>query len=168
MGAAAPGHCENTVNDFSILNNCNTLAKFRPSHAFMEIFLSPPLIGWLKLNTDGAFNLNGAGYGFVIRNHYGIALHVGYGKCESSSALDSEMHAIISAIMLIKNAQLNKIWIECDSQIVVNDIIHREKFLSWRLFSNWCRTLKHLDNFNFVITHTFRDENTLEIGRAHV
>jgi len=86
----------------------------------------PPAEGWLVLNTDGVVKSNpgSAGAGGVIRGAQGEWI-VGFseylGNC---SAVKAELRGILRGLRVAKEQGIPKLWIQTDSQTVVNMLVN--------------------------------------------
>ncbi|GLJ49536.1 hypothetical protein SUGI_1050340 [Cryptomeria japonica] len=70
-----------------------------------------PLVGWLKLNFDGACrgNLEVFGYGVVIRNSEGKLLFGIYGAMGVATNNEAEIRALVEGLKLCVTNKITKI-----------------------------------------------------------
>lgn len=85
-----------------------------------RVMWKPPYPGWLKLNTDGAFQSSSrsAGGGGVLRNHLGDIVAAFAANVGADSGLEAEMAAILIGISLAK-LHGDHIWLESDAELIV-------------------------------------------------
>nr|POE67813.1 putative ribonuclease h protein [Quercus suber] len=84
---------------------------------------SPPPVGWVKINFDGATfgSKNLAGLGGVIRNDKGLILAAFTHTIPLPTSVEMvEVLAARSALSLAKELCLNKVQLEGDSEVIVN------------------------------------------------
>jgi len=81
----------------------------------------PPMIGWVKVNVDGALTTTGmAGCGGIIRDHAGnwvAGFTCNLGSC---SVIEAEQWAVYRGLQLAWDLRLEKIIIESDSKNVID------------------------------------------------
>lgn len=83
----------------------------------------PPANASLKLNTDGSFLSNRAGYGFVLRNHEGRVLKSGSGPLlYATSAEHAEVMALRKSLENIQEFWSHDFSVELDCQKVVDQL----------------------------------------------
>ncbi|OMO86776.1 hypothetical protein CCACVL1_09458, partial [Corchorus capsularis] len=93
----------------------------------------PPEKGWIKCNSDGAFdqNSNEAGYGVVIRDEKGRLLDGTCNNCVASSALQAEAIALEQALSLVVQKQMDRVSFEVDSSVLYNVVTQPKKSKRW-------------------------------------
>ena len=88
---------------------------------------SPPRVGWLKLNTDGARKTNSglAAAGGLLRNHFGdwvAGFSENVGVC---SVLGAELWGVVYGLRLAKMKGASKLIIEVDNKQVADMLLQR-------------------------------------------
>ncbi|XP_062028531.1 uncharacterized protein LOC133744441 [Rosa rugosa] len=80
------------------------------------------LRGWIKINTDGAWQSvsRRAGFGGVFRDFHGSFLGAFASNLDIPSSVDAEVMAVIQAIELAWVREWKHIWLEVDSTLVLN------------------------------------------------
>lgn len=120
---------------------------------------SRPPTGWMKINCDGSCgNPRTWGGGSIIQDSNGVVLgafstHYGYGTNNGA-----ELKAILEGIRWCKRLQVVNVFIESDSQIVV-DWIRKGRHTLWYLWVFWEELCKELEGMNFVVAHQYREAN---------
>jgi ribonuclease HI len=112
---------------------------------------TPPAMGWIKINVDGAMAKNSekGGGGVVVRDHDGRFLA---GACHFSPSLqdpeDAELRACKSAIALIKNLKLTRVVLETDNVNVASKLTSEQKDRSMHgpLVEEIKKALRELDD----------------------
>ncbi|GLJ44403.1 hypothetical protein SUGI_0931150 [Cryptomeria japonica] len=86
-----------------------------------------PLVGWLKLNFDGACHGNPrvSGFWVVIRNSEGKLLLGCYGALGVATNNEVEIWALLEGLKLCVTNKMTKIVIEGDSLVIIQGIIKR-------------------------------------------
>jgi ribonuclease HI len=130
---------------------------------------SPPPEAFVKLNFDGASkgNPGAAGYGVVIRNHYGHILDIAAGPLGHTTNNVAELWGLIKGLQLAIKNHYTQIIVEGDSQLIISllrRISHGTRpdniSPSWRL-SHGLQIMADLMHHNQVIipTHIRRKAN---------
>lgn len=120
---------------------------------FLQLFWlpDPPLLGWIKVNTDGAsngnFGLLGCGGAFrtyrgFVKDCFSIMVGIAY-------AFEVELLAVIYAIEFAVKYPWNFIWLESDFLYVVNLITNISLDVLWRICWAWSRCLMHISSLHF-------------------
>lgn len=119
-----------------------------------------PRPGWIKGNIDGSScgSLGISASGGVFRTSDGVflgafATHNGIGN-----AFRAELIAAIIAIELASNKGWTSLWLEIDSELVIQ-AFRNAQIIPWNLKHRWNNTLFNLRNFRFYISHIFREGN---------
>lgn len=118
------------------------------------------MCGWIKVNTDGAAkgSPGHAGGGAIFRDKIGAVLGCFaeyYGVTDSFSA---ELFAAMSAIYIAVEKGWSKIWMECDSTLVVQAYSNPD-IVSWRTRTKWMNCVKLASTLDFRISHVCREGN---------
>ncbi|KAL5157665.1 putative ribonuclease H protein [Glycine soja] len=82
--------------------------------------LEPLIQGWTKCNTDGAVkgNPGTAGCGDIFKNERTCVLGCFVLNLGTQNSLFVELTSVILAIGLTAKKNWNKLWLECDSELV--------------------------------------------------
>ncbi|GLJ44553.1 hypothetical protein SUGI_0935720 [Cryptomeria japonica] len=120
-----------------------------------------PLVGWKKLNFDGAGrgNLGQSGVGAIIRNEDGEVVHAISGLVGIATNNVAEIVVLEVGLRWCVNNEIDKLIIEGDSQIILNGV-SKFGFQNWRLAS-WILRINSLLTFlgEYHIQHTFQEGN---------
>ncbi|OVA05767.1 Reverse transcriptase zinc-binding domain [Macleaya cordata] len=89
---------------------------------------NPPPQGWIKANTDGAWDSSSlhGGLGLVLRNHNNIFLFAAAIFCYASSAEETEVRAIWTAMRKARELKVKKLLIESDAAFLVDQLNRKE------------------------------------------
>ena len=100
-----------------------------------QIYWNPPILSWLKVNTNGSSwgNLGVTGCGSVFRNCRGFVK--GYFALAISYAyvFEAEIIVVINAINLVWDSSWKKLWIKVDSSFVVDLLMSNSTHVLWKL-----------------------------------
>ena len=118
----ASGTMYNSVSELQILHFFGVGCRPRRTPRIIEVNWIPPIIGWVKINTDGAcHHVSGrAGYGGVFRDYHGSFMGAFASNLDIPSSIDAEIMAVIQAIELAWVREWKHIWLEVDSTLVLN------------------------------------------------
>ena len=116
----------------------------RQSHQLPEcLHWKRPMIGWVKCNTDGAYNplLNQSSAGWVIRDANGSYKGSAQARGRvNNDALESELQAILMALQHCWSLGYKKVIIESDREKAI-DIINKKRlhfaYYNWRREIQW-------------------------------
>lgn len=124
----------------------------------VEVIWQCPLLGWFKVNTDGAaFGSSGqAGGARIFRDENGSFFACFANYFEIKNVLYAELNASMMAVELAHQRGWNSLWLECDSSLVVNTFKDATK-VPWKLAAKWCICKKRLSSMNFQDFHIFRE-----------
>ncbi|XP_062016557.1 uncharacterized protein LOC133732968 [Rosa rugosa] len=118
----ATGSMYNSVVELQILEFFGVSLRPRRTPRIIEVNWIPPIMGWVKINTDDAWQrVSGkAGYGGVFRDYQGSFKGAFASNLEIPSSVDAEIMAVIQAIKLSWVREWKHIWLEVDSAMVLN------------------------------------------------
>ncbi|XP_031279206.1 uncharacterized protein LOC116137673 [Pistacia vera] len=118
----------------------------------------PPL-GCIKLNTDGSVDRENAGFGGLLRDYRGQPICAFVTKAQFDDVFLVELSAVWRGLVLASCLGIRVIWVESDSESVVETINGLRSFntkaSSW-LNDIW-RLLGNLERF--CVSHTWRETN---------
>ncbi|KAF1866422.1 hypothetical protein Lal_00017805 [Lupinus albus] len=99
-----------SVLSFVILREFNIKPNFQKAPRIKEVIWIAPIVGWIKINTDGAAHGSpGPAGGGSIFHFYGV-----------NDSLYVELQAALKAIENVYHKGWKDIWLECDSATVVD------------------------------------------------
>ncbi|OVA07373.1 Ribonuclease H domain [Macleaya cordata] len=105
----------------------------RPHNHNLTLPWSPPKSGWMKINTDGAWNSDAleGGMGFVITDSNGTFLFAAALNANFSSAEEPEIRAIWWAMKKAKEMKIKALEIESDAEVVVEQLKKKNFKAQW-------------------------------------
>ncbi|OVA05825.1 Ribonuclease H domain [Macleaya cordata] len=111
-----------SANDLSILRIFRCTARPRRVPKITPVFWHPPLRGWTKINTDGSSHgiPGSAGCGDLFTDYNGIVSGCFVGHIGIASSVIVEFFAVIYALEIATYMGWPKIWLECDSMLVIH------------------------------------------------
>lgn len=128
---------------------------------FIPVLWQPPPPLWVKVNIDGSFHgRNNAGFWGVFRDS--SATFLGAFSClvEASSAIETELLAVIEAINVAWAKGWLKLWLETDSTLVLH-YFHSPNLVPWRFKIPWANCISITKQLSFYVSHIFREGNTV-------
>ncbi|XP_043699851.1 uncharacterized protein LOC122650507 [Telopea speciosissima] len=125
----------------------------------LEIRWKAPPVGWWKLNIDGSSigNPGYSGAGGIFRNHLGVTR-----RCFSifqgiGTNFQAKMAAFSIGINEVKDLEVERLWVECDSATVVTGILSSK--IPWDFLQRWWTAENYLKSIQWRITHCYREGN---------
>jgi len=82
--------------------------------------LEPPILHWIKCNTDGSTTLNTSSCGGIFRDKNSKFVLCFVENTGVGNAYHAELSGAMSVIELAAQHNWNSLWLECDSALVVN------------------------------------------------
>lgn len=153
-------HKAESGSQCDILSSMGFQIAMIPSHPPRRVQWQPPMMGHLKLNTDGASkgNPGASGGGGVIRDHKGSVIFAFLHYYGVHHSLIAEMRALLDGLRYCSALSLAVTHVEVDSKLLV-DILHGVSSCPWRLHY-WIREAKLLlSQGNISVLHTLREGN---------
>src|ERR1044072_9095692 len=110
-----------------------------------EVIWCPPLISWVKVNTDGAATKNpqNASAGGIFRDHTGLCLGCFSQNLGPLNAFTAELIAAMLAIENAHRLNITRLWLETDSQLVAQ-AFNSSLMVPWSLKNRWLNCLASL------------------------
>lgn len=125
-----------------------------------EFLWHPPILNWVKCNTDGAYVgvPSVASCGGIYRDYNGshlgsFSMNIGVGN-----ALLAEFTTYMIVIEIAKDKRWNHLWLETNSKLVVLEF-KKPSLVPWKLRSRWENALHHTRSIHFLIAHIFKEDN---------
>ncbi|KAK2406970.1 hypothetical protein QL285_042639 [Trifolium repens] len=148
--------------DFTILKCFNV--KLHPPNApiIKEVVWSPPIVSWIKCNTDGAASgcPGQASCAGVFRDHNALFLGAFNVNLGVSFAFHAELLGVMNAIDIAHEKGWWNLWLETDSMMVT--LAHKSSaIVPWMLRNRWNNCLHKLKDMNFILSHIYREGNAL-------
>ncbi|KAL6126962.1 hypothetical protein ACLB2K_075007 [Fragaria x ananassa] len=134
----------------------------------IEVVWHPPVIGWVKINSDGAWkHAEGVGgFGAVFRDFKGHVLGAFSSNIDIPSSVAAEVMAVIVAIELAWVRDWKHIWLEVDSSLVL-DYLRSPLLVPWNLRVCWLNCLRCISEMTFRSSHIFREGNKVADALAN-
>jgi hypothetical protein len=130
----ATGCMNNTSQEIVVLKKIGAPCRPRRAPKIIEVNWHPPLYGCIKVNTDGSWKSGSdkASYGGVFRDYRGKVLGAFCASLDIPSSVAAEVMAVIQAIELAWVRDWKHIWLEVDSELVLN-FIRSPDLVPWQL-----------------------------------
>ncbi|KAL6297169.1 hypothetical protein ACE6H2_005311 [Prunus campanulata] len=118
-----------------------------------------PELGWTKLNTDGSVDRENAGYGGLLRDYKGDPICAFVSKALGDDIFLVELWAIWRGLVLALSLGIKVIWVESDSESVVQTI-NGDRPYSQKASSCLKHIWELLKKFNkHQVSHSWRETN---------
>lgn len=118
-----------------------------------------PASGSVKLNSDGSLSTQGGGLGGILRNDQGVVLAYYHQPSKEKNIMAIEAEAILLGIQIALKLNFPRIWIESDSQIVVDSLLGKHA-TPWQIQQSCWRIKGSLRGFEkWEISHSWREAN---------
>ncbi|KAI0527413.1 hypothetical protein KFK09_003013 [Dendrobium nobile] len=176
----------NINHKINILSSCNLISYKNCSNSFnfadrlgiksnlnvnsrvsRIVYWRKPEIPFVKLNTDGSVKRNIAGTGGIIRNFEGKVLSAFASPLNQCSVLTAELSAVAEGIEKCINLGYSNVWIEVNSQSVVNILNDKCQGNPYNFYL--IRRIKlALSNINYKISHVLHEANSCADWLANV
>ncbi|KAK9931139.1 hypothetical protein M0R45_018433 [Rubus argutus] len=162
------GSMFNNVQELIVLKKFGAACRFRRAPSIVEVNWIPPLIGWVKINTDGSWKSTSgqAGYGAVFRDYKGAFLGAFCSSLNIPSSVAAEVIAVIKAIELAWIRDWKHVWLEVDSTLVLH-FLKSPNLVPWQLRVNWGNCLFRISQMQFRCSHIFREGNKVADALAN-
>ena len=164
----ATGHMHNTIRDLCILKSFGACCRSRRIPRMVEVIWHPPSIGWIKINSDGAWKHEEGigGFGAVFRDYKGHFVGAFASNIDIPSSVAAEVMAVITAIELAWVRDWKHVWLEIDSSTVL-DYIRTPSLVPWQLRVRWLNCLYRISTMTFKSSHIFREGNRVADALAN-
>jgi ribonuclease HI len=151
----------NSMRDFTFLKQFSINIHHPRVPYSREILWHPPLLNWVKCNTDGASNGNPgiASCGGVFRDSNADFLFAFAEPLGIASSYSTELCGAMKAIEIAYNKRWNNIWLETHSTLVVAAFKNPSKSVPWPLRNHWKNVLVMIRSLNFIVSHLCREGN---------
>ncbi|KAK4737731.1 hypothetical protein R3W88_001428 [Solanum pinnatisectum] len=118
-----------------------------------------PPEGTIKLDVDGSFeqNTTNGGTGGILRDHLGNWISGFSCKIKVVNARHAEILALLHGLSLAKSLNINRLHVETDSQILINNIKSDTRIYS-HIYDD-CRSL--LNQLEVTSEHIMREANSV-------
>ncbi|XP_045791752.1 uncharacterized protein LOC123886479 [Trifolium pratense] len=165
--------CSNSsLIDFKILKHFNI--NIHPPKAISihppnskEVIWLPPLIDWVKCNTDGASTQISSACGGIFRNHLAEFICCFAENTGINTAYFAELCGVMRAIEIATDNGWINVWLETDSTLVVL-AFKSASLVPWKIRNRWNNCMHNITNMNFMISHIYREGNNCADALANI
>jgi ribonuclease HI len=150
----------NSMRDFLILKAFNICIHPSKAPMIREVLWQPPLLDWIKCNTDGAAHGSPglSACGGIFRNSSSLCVGWFAENLGIHNAFYAELVGAMKAIELAAAHNWHNLWLETDSKLVVL-AFKNSSIIPWQLSNRWSNCLVLISHMNFVVSHIFREGN---------
>jgi ribonuclease HI len=150
----------NSMRDFLILKAFNICIHPSKAPMIREVLWQPPLLDWIKCNTDGAAHGSPglSACGGIFRNSSSLCVGWFAENLGIHNAFYAELVGAMKAIELAAAHDWHNLWLETDSKLVVL-AFKNSSIDPWQLSNRWSNCLVLISHMNFVVSHIFREGN---------
>ncbi|XP_058782945.1 uncharacterized protein LOC131657578 [Vicia villosa] len=120
-----------SMSDFCLLKSFKISVNFPRAPRVIEFLWHPPIQSWIKCNCDGSLANSASGCGGIFRDSLGNFVLAFAEPVAELNSLDAEFSAVFRAIEIARDRAWLKLWIECDSLIVVQ-AFSKEVLIPWQ------------------------------------
>jgi ribonuclease HI len=159
-GTLTKNFSSNSMSDFLILKAFNVCTHPSKAPVIREVLWQPPLLDWIKCNTDGAAHGSPglSACGGIFRNSSSMCVGWFAENLGIHNAFYAELVGAMKAIELAAAHGWNNLWLETDSKLVVL-AFKNSSIVPWQLSNMWSNCLVLTSHMNFVVSHIFREGN---------
>lgn len=160
-GNLSKKHMANLSNELAILNHFKVAGHPAKAPKIIPVLWSAPCCGWIKANTDGSAMgcPDHAGGGAIFRDKSGVVLGCFADYYGIYNAFQTELFAAMTAIEIAHRKGLNKLWLECDSCLVVQ-AFSSPNIVPSHIRIKWKNCLDLVNSMHFRVSHIFREDNS--------
>ncbi|XP_057811583.1 uncharacterized protein LOC131025811 [Salvia miltiorrhiza] len=97
--------------------------------------------------------------GGVFRDNWGWVRGCFHFKGGKGFAFEAELLDVIHAIDIAHHRGWRQLWLEADSTYIVRLLQTRSVEVPWRFLAAWKKSLRLLDDFQFQVSHIYREGN---------
>ncbi|XP_043725773.1 uncharacterized protein LOC122672350 [Telopea speciosissima] len=130
----------------------------KPAQVIREVWWCRPPLGWVKLNSDGCSlgNPGRVGAGGILHDDHAVPIGA-FGIYLGVSNFLAEFWAILHGILLGKEKNVCRLWIESESAAVLKAI--QTHLIPWKVQQLWLSLQPFLNSIQWKISHCFREAN---------
>ncbi|XP_019240885.1 PREDICTED: uncharacterized protein LOC109220870 [Nicotiana attenuata] len=143
------------------------LEQYTPTLKHEKVIWEFPQVGWIKVNTDGACrgNPGRSSIGFCLRDEAGELKYAQGKEIREGTNTEAEAAAILEALRMCRAMNFSQVWLQTDSLLLKN-IIEGLWKPPWCIVDQIEEILRLKGEFNFRISHTFREGNQVKESTA--
>ncbi|XP_058759807.1 uncharacterized protein LOC131633112 [Vicia villosa] len=148
------------MQDFVMLKNFHVPIRPRKAPNILEVIWKPPPRNWIKINCDGTSSPSGlSACGGIARNSDGNFLGAFADFLGVANSLIAELSGAMMAIEFAYEKNWSNIWLETDSTAVVK-AFNSPYTVPWFIRNRWFNCISLVANWNFVVSHIYREGNS--------
>lgn len=157
------------MTEFRILKALKINIHPPKAPSIKEVLWQPPIINWLKVNTDGAVTKNPskAACGGIFRSSEGFTRGCFAQNLSTDSAFVAEILGAILAIEIAQSKNWNHVWLETDSKLLTL-AFKNHKMIPWNLRNRWINCIEATKQMNFMVSHIYREGNVCADALANI
>jgi hypothetical protein len=147
-----------SIYDFNMLNTFKVRTHSPKAPIIIEVLWQPPIIGWIKFNTDGAAYGCPSPSACVDLFRYCHSEHLGKFAefFDILNAFSAKLLGIMKAIGIAFDIGCHLLWLECDSKLAMLAFNKNPQMIPWHLWNCCENCLFKTLSMNFLITNIFR------------
>lgn len=160
-GNRTSGTMSSSMAELLILRHFAVNSHPRRAPMIKQVTWIPPLSSWVKCNTDGAArgSPGWSACGGIFRDQTAGIIGCFSANLGINFSLYAEYIGAMWAIELAHAKGWKKLWLECDSMLVV-EAFKTDEGVPWRLQNRWNNCKAITRNMSFIVSHIFREGNT--------
>ncbi|KAL8503397.1 hypothetical protein ACS0TY_022219 [Phlomoides rotata] len=156
------GYMENSVVDLVCLNSFNVPLHARPPTKVITVRWIPPMVGWVKLNSDGSMVDGRIAGGGVFRDSMGFVIGAFAQKWGSGLPFEAELRAAMSGLTIAITRGWHRIHLESDSKYVVSAFTEPSSLIiPWWLRAEWDWVQEQITPIQLRVSHIYREGNSV-------
>jgi len=148
-----------SMYDFTILKKFNV--NIHPPNApkIIKVLWHPPILNWVKCNTDGSATSSSLACGGIFRNNNAQFMLCFSENTGNGNTFFAELSGAMRAIELASQHRWTKLWLECDSAMVVN-AFKNNTIVPWKIRNRWENCLALCKSMQLLVTRVYREGNS--------
>ncbi|XP_058772144.1 uncharacterized protein LOC131645973 [Vicia villosa] len=122
VGNSSKRASNGSITNFTLLKQFDISIHPSSNARTLEVIWSPPLMGRIKCNVDGAStgSSSNVACGGIFRDHHATHIMSFSSYLHGETPESGELIAVIQALELAKGKNFDKLWIETDCSFVVH------------------------------------------------
>ena len=146
------------MSDFSLLKKFNITLHPARAPVIKEVFWNPPLLHWMKCNTDGAATNTSSACGGIFKNSSVDFVLCFAENTGPGNAFHADLSGAMRAIEIAYSRNWKHLWLELDLSLVVN-AFKSNTLIPWKLRNRWNNCLYLIRNMHLFVSHIYREDN---------
>lgn len=148
------------IRDFTVLKAFKVNTHYPNAPKITEVIWSPPILHWIKCNTDGAAlgTTGQAACAGIFRNRNGESLGCFAVNLGIENAFYAELMGVIFVVECAIKKRWTHLWIESDSKLA-NLTVKSPNIVPWQIKNRWLNCLHLMTGLTCMITHMYSEGN---------